>query len=115
MVPATLRGPRDALRVRLILDTGSAYTVFHPRLLTASGYDIDAPRTYVDIATASRRERAPLLIIESLEALGVTRARIAALARRLPPGVAADGLLGINFLRGSALTIDFRAGQISVE
>jgi hypothetical protein len=36
------------------------------------------------------------------------------LARNLPPGAAADGLLGLDSLRGHVLTIDFPHGLISL-
>ena len=32
----------------------------------------------------------------------------------LPPSAGVDGLLGLDFLRGQNLTIDFRAGQVTV-
>ena len=35
--------------------------------------------------------------------------------RDLPAAIAIDGLLGLDFLRGTRLTIDFRNGTIDVE
>ena len=32
----------------------------------------------------------------------------------LPASVSVDGLLGLDFLRGQRLTIDFRAGRIAL-
>jgi hypothetical protein len=32
----------------------------------------------------------------------------------LPPGAGVDGLLGLDFLRGQSLTIDFRSGEITL-
>jgi hypothetical protein len=36
------------------------------------------------------------------------------LSHALPPTTGIDGLLGLDFLRGSVLTIDFQNGQIDL-
>jgi hypothetical protein len=36
------------------------------------------------------------------------------LAHTLPPSAGVDGLLGLDFLRGQVLTVDFRSGRVTV-
>jgi hypothetical protein len=37
------------------------------------------------------------------------------LAYTLPPSLGVDGLLGLDFLRGLNLTLDFREGRMSLD
>jgi hypothetical protein len=46
--------------------------------------------------------------------LGQHRYRVPVLAHTLAASVSASGLLGLDFLRDQVLTIDFRAGQITL-
>jgi hypothetical protein len=59
-------------------------------------------------------EFVPRLTIDRLEALGQQRQSIPVLCHTLPPTAPVDGLLGLDFIRGQCLTIDFRAGQITL-
>lgn len=47
-------------------------------------------------------------------ALGQHRLGLSVLAHGLPATTGIDGLLGLDFLRGSVLTIDFLQGQIGL-
>jgi hypothetical protein len=47
-------------------------------------------------------------------ALGDVRTNFPALSHRFPPGIAHDGVLGLDFLRGNILTIDFVKGEITL-
>jgi predicted aspartyl protease len=112
---AELRGPHGVVRVRLLLDTGAELTMIDREILGMAGYDLSSPRSYVRIATASRVESAPLYILDGLAALGHQRHALGALAQALPFGPRIHGLLGLNFLRGGALTIDFRSGEVTLD
>jgi len=57
---------------------------------------------------------APLVIVSRLSALGQDRTSFPVLGHTLPPNAGIDGLIGLNFLRGQVLTIDFRNGQLSL-
>jgi hypothetical protein len=47
-------------------------------------------------------------------ALGQERASFPVLAHTLPPSAGIDGLLGLDYLRGQTLTVDFRSGTITL-
>jgi hypothetical protein len=66
------------------------------------------------MTTASGVEYVPLLAIDRIEVLGQQRTSFPVAAHTLPPSASIDGLLGLDFLRGGELTIDFRAGQITL-
>jgi hypothetical protein len=49
-----------------------------------------------------------------IESLGQSRTNFPVLTHPLPPAAPVDGLLGLDFFRGTELVIDFRNGQIDV-
>lgn len=52
--------------------------------------------------------------ISRLIALGQERKAFSVLSHKLPATLSVEGVLGLDFLRGQALTIDFRTGQIEL-
>jgi hypothetical protein len=84
-----------------------------PGLTPRSPCDPDSATEFVSMTTGTRVERVPRLAINRLSALGEHANGRRVLARDLP-AAAADGLLGVDFFRNVLLTIDFRAGQITV-
>ena len=57
---------------------------------------------------------APMVVLEKITAIGKERMTFPVLAHTLPPSAGVDGLLGLDFLRGEVLTVDFRLGEIIV-
>lgn len=53
-------------------------------------------------------------MINRLSALGHHAVGLRVLAHDLPASAGIDGLLGLDFFRGLALTLDFRAGRIDL-
>jgi predicted aspartyl protease len=111
----TIEGPRGSVEARLVLDTGAALTAFRPRLFSAIGQDLADSRASIRIATASRIEVAPLHIVPGITALGHHARNIGVLRLDMPFDRRIDGLLGLNFLRGHQLLVDFRLGIVSLE
>ena len=64
--------------------------------------------------TGSGIEFAPRVMLEKLVALGRIRPGFPVLGHTLPPSAGVDGLLGLDFLRGQSLTVDFRVGQVTL-
>jgi hypothetical protein len=54
------------------------------------------------------------ITLSKIVALGHTRTEFPMLAHTLPPSAGVDGVLGLDFLRGQTLTIDFGNGQINL-
>ncbi len=59
--------------------------------------------------------RVPRVEVERAEALGQVRQPFVLLAHTLPESATVDGVLGLDFMRGMRLVVDFRAGQVTLE
>jgi hypothetical protein len=115
IVDAEIHGPVRAVRARLMVDTGAAMTILRPAALAVAGYDLTEPRSTVRIAGVNSVIYAPLFIVQRMTAIGHVWESIAVLSHAVPAGLPFTGLLGANFLRNRRLTIDFRAGMVSLE
>jgi predicted aspartyl protease len=115
VVLAQLWGREGDLVVRLALDTGATASVLSWDTVVLLGYDPSTSKTRVQITTGSGIEFAPRIAIDRMEALGIERLNFPALCHTLPPSAGVDGLLGLDFLRGYRLVLDFRSGVLSVD
>jgi predicted aspartyl protease len=113
IVDAEVEGPTGNKVVHLALDTGATRTLINQRLLVSVGYDPVAARQ-VPFTTGSGGAVAPRIPLSKFKALGQERTNFLVICHTLPPNVAADGLLGLDFFRGQSLTIDFRNGLITL-
>jgi hypothetical protein len=59
-------------------------------------------------------ETVPRLVLNRFSTLCQHRLGLPVLSHALPQTAGIDGLLGLDFLRASALTIDFQNGQIAL-
>jgi predicted aspartyl protease len=99
----------------MALDTGATGTLVNPGPLVALGYDPALCTERVQVTTGSGVEFAPRLIVSSVKAFGRTCRNLAVLGHTLPPSAVVDGLLGLDFFRGTRLEIDFRDGFVRLE
>jgi Aspartyl protease len=79
------------------------------------GYNPDASRDRVRLTTANDVESAPRVMFESVEALGELRRNFPLVCHTLPSSTGVEGLLGLDFMRGQRLVIDFRRGIIELD
>lgn len=114
VVRAELFGPSGSLVARLALDTGATGTMINVAILAAIGYDPSLQPERVQVTTGSGVEFVPRIPVSQLDALGQSRLDFAVLAHTLPPSAGIDGLLGLDFMRGLVLNVDFDAGQIDL-
>jgi hypothetical protein len=114
LVQARLEGPSGPTLLRLALDTRATDTALSTDLLRRAGYDPDQSPTRVQVTTGSGVEVIPLLTVSKLAVLGQERNAFPVLAHTIPPSAGVDGVLGLDFMRGLTLNIDFRTGQISL-
>lgn len=112
LVQAELEGPAATVLLRLALDTGATRTLIDPGFLVSAGYDLSQVPTRVPATTASGTIQVLRLPVLRFRALGQERTNFPVLAHTPPPSASFDGLLGLDFVRGQTLTIDFRQGQI---
>ncbi len=113
VVTATVFGPRGNRAVRLALDTAASETAISRRVLGIIGVDMTASPT-VPVTMGGGTVYVPLVTVDHLEALGQTQSGVTIQAHTLPSSLPIDGLLGLDFIRGQRLVVDFRTGQISL-
>jgi predicted aspartyl protease len=114
-VQVDLSGPAGQTVVYLALDTGATSTLIGLGALQLAGYDPTVVGQKMQIITGSGTVQAYRLPVASLAALGQTRTGFPVIAHTLPPGASVDGVLGLDFLRGNVLTIDFIQGEINLD
>jgi hypothetical protein len=114
LVEAEISGPTRSVVATLVLDTGATTTSLYATVLRFVGYDPDAATDFVSMMTRTRVERVPRMMVNRLSALGRHAIGLRVLAHDLPAVAAVDGLLGLDYFRNLLLTIDFRAGQITL-
>jgi hypothetical protein len=114
VVEASLSGPMGQADVRLILDTGATTSLIRSTILVAVGYDPDISPDRITVAMGKGVELVPRITLNRLSVLGRHRLAFPVLAHSLPPAAGIDGLLGLDFLRGSVLTLHFLIGEITL-
>jgi predicted aspartyl protease len=114
VVNAELFGSSGSCILRLALDTGATYTVINVGMLVSIGYDPALVSSRIQVTTGSSIEFAPSIKLDKIQSLGKERKNFSVLGHTLPPSAGVDGLLGIDFLRGLTLTIDFSTGKITL-
>jgi predicted aspartyl protease len=108
-------GNRDApVIARLLVDTGSSYTVISTRILQDAGCDLESALRKISITTAGGLIRAPIVQVSTLNGLGRSVTGYSVVALDLPVSAGADGLLGIDFLMLCGATIVVRSAQITI-
>jgi len=66
------------------------------------------------VTTGSGVEFVPRVSLDKIVALGQERTTFPVLGHTLPPSAGIDGVLGLDFVRGQTLTVDFRTGTITL-
>jgi predicted aspartyl protease len=99
----------------MALDTGASTTLVNEDVLLRVGYDVTAASQRVTMTTGSGAQPVPKVQVRRLQALGRERFALAAIAHTLPASLGIDGLLGLDFVRGTTLTIDFQNGEITLK
>ncbi|HQU81513.1 MAG TPA: retropepsin-like aspartic protease [Pyrinomonadaceae bacterium] len=100
--------------LNLALDTGASGTIISAKKLREVGYDLDNPEDEIYITTGSGLIFVPKITIEKLTALGKEVSDFVVIAHDFPPTSSVDGVLGLDFLRESILTVDFVEGEIEL-
>lgn len=115
IVHAEIVGISGTAILRLALDTGATTTLINSGMLVSIGYDPALSSERVQITTGSGVEFVPRLNVKRLIALGSEQRDFSVLCHTLPPSAGVDGLLGLDFLRGNMLRVDFKEGAITLE
>lgn len=108
-------GPEGTNVIRLLVDTGSSYTILPVEVLKAIGCDPIAGREdYARLVTGNGLVIAPRVSVEWLHVLGQQIEGLKVVAHTIPFSEFFDGLLGIDVLIRLQAQIDVRKGTIYV-
>jgi len=108
-------GDKDGTRVvRVLVDTGSSYTILPFDLLEAIGCHPSLSKDRVRLWTASGVVVAPIVTVQWFHSLGRRISRFRVVAYSLPFGTFVEGLLGMDVLVRLGATIHAAEGMIEV-
>lgn len=111
-VPVLVIGSKTEVELTFCLDTGATRSSIRPKWLEAIGIDLSRPTSQVNVRGVIGVGRASCYELPTLSALGRILNRMTIIAQEYPRSVTVDGLLGLDFLRGQILTINFSRGRI---
>ena len=113
VIEAEITGPARSLSLELLLDTGATTSVLSG-VVAMLGYDLSLETGRVRLTTGTSVILVPQVTLTRMTALGSHRFGLPVLAYPFSPSTTVKGLLGLDFLRGQVLTIDFRNGQLAI-
>ena len=88
----------DFVRVRLLVDTGSSFTILPVQLLQNLGYDTRNPLRRQELVTGQGRIYVPVINVSWFNCVGQLIEKFDVFAHDIPPNLRIDGLLGMDFL-----------------
>jgi predicted aspartyl protease len=115
IIQAAIEGERQVRTVRLLVDTGSTYTVVSWQRLQNLGYDPATSRERRQIFTVDSMIMVPRVRLRRFHCLGKIVENFLILCHTVPFISYVDGLLGTDFLRSFDIAIHVRRGYIEVE
>lgn len=106
----------DGKSLTLVLDTGATHTVLDFGALIKEGYRLSDTRGLVFIETANGLITANKFLVKELRCLGVARQGFEVSAYLFEdPQENVKGVLGLDFLQGHELCIDFAADTVTLK
>jgi hypothetical protein len=115
VVEAVVDGPGGNSRLSVALDTGATDTILCSSFLAMLGYNLAGAARQIPVTMGSGVVLLPRVAVSRLTALGQGRLNFPVLAHTFPPTATIQGILGLDFLRGQAVNIDFRTGLIDLQ
>ena len=88
----------DFVRVRLLVDTGSSFTILPVQVLQNLGYDTRNPLRRQELVTGQGRIYVPVINVSWFNCVGQLIESFEIVAHDLPPNLRIDGLIGMDFL-----------------
>ncbi len=87
----------DFLRVRLLVDTGSSFTILPVQVLQNLGYDTGNPLRRQELVTGQGIIYAPVINVSWFNCVGQLIENFEIVAHNLPPNIRINGLIGMDF------------------
>ena len=114
MIRALLEGPQGKGFSKLLLDTGSVYTIISQEILENIGCSPTLAKRRQRIITGSGYEIVPVVCLNRFHCLGKSMEDFEVLGHTLPFGTYVDGLLGMDFLNRFDLELKISIGEILI-
>lgn len=102
----------EPISVRLMVDTGSSFTVLPTMVLEDAGCNMAQPLGRITTFAAGGRLSAPIVAVSWFNCLGKQIKNFPVVAFNLPVGVFVDGLLGMDFLSRFGAVINMAKAEI---
>ncbi len=112
IVRAYIKGNGAEHHPRMLIDTGSTYTIIAQEILEAIGCSPTTPIHKERITTANGYIIIPAVRVQQFYCLGEYHENMAILAHTFPAGAYIDGLLGMDFLSEHSFEIRTQTGEI---
>jgi len=114
IIRAFLEGISGKAYAKLLLDTGSAYTLISQEILESIGCSPALPKRTQRIITGSGYEIVPVVSVDQFHCLGSLLENFEIFAHTLPFGAYVDGLLCMDFLCKFEIEIRLYSGEIFI-
>ena len=111
---AAIFGEQGVRVVRLLVDTGSTYTILPDEVLYSIGLDPSLSKERVRLITGNGYLIVPRTEVQKFSCLGHTIKNFKVVTHTLPPESFVDGLLGMDFLCHVKAIINTGKGEIEV-
>jgi aspartyl protease family protein len=111
---AVSRDDKNSIVIRLLVDTGSSFTVLSAQILERLGCNLNQPQNTTTIVTAGGVINVPMIVVPWFNCLGKRRKNFPVVALNLPAMAFTNGLLGMDFLRDCQAVIAVEPGEIHV-
>ena len=111
---ATSSTSNTVRQFRLLVDTGSTYTVLRVNILEALGCDIQNPLRRIRTSAGGSIVEAPVVAVPWFNCLGERLENFPIVAYTLPATTFVDGLLGMDFLAPMQAVIYAKEGEIRI-
>ena len=111
---AALKQERLVRVATLLIDTGSSYTIISWQALESLGIDPAVSKIRRSLMTANGLIQVPEVRIEEFHCFGKMLKAFPLVAHTIPLGGEVTGVLGMNFLRQQATSLDFMRATIEV-
>ena len=115
IVEAAILGTKADDIVRFCLDTGAERTTLSEDLIQKVGLQPPTDAEKFTMNSAGGKVSAPFVVLPKIFALGALKENFPVYVHTLPVKTPIDGLLGLDFMRGHVLNLDFRMGEITFD
>lgn len=113
-VLASLTGPLGVRRSLFVLDTGSQVSAVDPAIVDELGYSPRMGRQVSRLIGVGGVQVGYELPVMQLETMGLVLAPCLLMCHDMPRKLGVDGLIGMDLLEGRILTLDGKAGRVTL-